>query len=244
MSVDSDATPVLFHEELAGGAMWSHVVKRHTTLRLTDVEGGVNVGMLLFNADWLTERYNMPDTLKAQHTAFLTKGRVLVSDMGNALFSITDDTAGWHDTLGGHLDAAATAAKYGRLTYQEARNAFHRPARDSFLIQLGKWNLGLKDIVPNLNFFSKVVSDGEGRLAFDSSRATAQRGAHVDLRAEMNVLVVLNTAQHPLDPNPQYAPKRLALSVRRTPAPGPDDLCRKSRSEAGWAMDNSERFFL
>jgi len=244
MSVVSEATPVLFQEELAGGAMWSHVIKRHTTLRLTDLEGGVNVGMLLYNADRLSERYNMPDTLKAQHTAFLTQGRVIMSDMGCAMFSITEDTAGWHDTLGGHLDAAETFAKYGRKTYQEARNAYYRPARDSFLIELGKWGLGLKDIVPNLNFFSKVVADADGKLAFDATRTAALRGSYVDLRAEMNVLVVLNTAQHPLDPSPVYAPKRLALSVRRTPAPGPNDPCRLSRPEAGRALDNSERFFL
>jgi len=244
MSADAEPAPPLFREELAGGAMWSHVVKRHTTLRLTDLEGGVNVGMLLYNADRLSERYNMPDTLKAQHTAFVTKGRVLVSDMGCALLSITEDTAGWHDTLGGHLDAAETFAKYGQRTYQEARNAFTRPARDSFLIELGKWGLGLCDIVPNLNLFSKVVASEDGTLAFDGSRASTLRGAYVDLRAEMNVLVVLNTAPHPLDPTPIYAPKALGLSVRRSLPPGPGDLCRASRPEAARAIDNSERFFL
>jgi urea carboxylase-associated protein 2 len=233
---------LLFEDELPGGAMWSHVVKRHHTLRLTDVEGGVNAGVLLYNADRLGERYNMPDTLKAQHTAFITQGRVLMSDMGCALMSVTDDTAGWHDTLGGHLDGAATRAKYGAASYQEHRNQFHRNARDSFLVELAKWGLGARDLAPNLNFFSRVVADGEGRLRFVAGEA--RPGAFVDLRAEMNVLVVLNTSQHPLDPQPRYAPRRLALAVRRTPAPGADDPCRLSRPEAGRAIDNSERLFL
>ena len=60
----------------------------------------------------------------------------------------------------------------------------------------------------------------------------------------MNVLVVLNTAQHPLDPTPRYAPRPLRLSVRRTPPPGPQDLCRTLRPEAARAIENSERFFL
>lgn len=232
----------LFEEELPGGAMWSHVVKRHHTLRLTDVEGGVNVGMLLYNADRLTERYNMPDTLKAQHTAFITSGRVLMSDMGCALMSVTDDSCGWHDTLCGHLDAAESAARYGVARYQENRNQFHRNARDSFLIELQKWGLGAADIVPNLNLFSRVAPDADGRLLFASGASRA--GAHVDLRAEMNVLVVLNTSQHPLDPARTYAPRRLSLSVRATPPPGADDACRTSRPEAGRALANSERFFL
>src|SRR3954451_7011370 len=120
MSNNSNDSNGLFELALPGGAMWSHVLKRHTTLRLTDVEGGVNVGMLLYNADRLSERYNMPDTLKAQHTAFVTKGRVLMSDMGCALLSVTGDSAGWHDTLGGHGNAAAAEARYGRATYQQA----------------------------------------------------------------------------------------------------------------------------
>jgi urea carboxylase-associated protein 2 len=232
----------LFEEELPGGAMWSHVVKRHHTLRLTDVEGGVNVGMLLYNADRLSERYNMPDTLKAQHTAFITRGRVLMSDMGCALFSVTEDTCGWHDTICGHLDADATAARYGVARYQQHRNAFHRAARDSFLIELAKWGLGARDVVPNLNFFSRAVADEAGALRFVPGSSPA--GSYVDLRAELNVLVVLNTAQHPLDPSTAYAPRRLRLGVRPTPPPGPGDICRLSRPEAARAIENSERFFL
>ena len=60
---------VLWHETLPGGGHWSGVLRRGTTLRLTDVDGRANVAALLFNHDEKTERYNMPDTLKAQHTA-------------------------------------------------------------------------------------------------------------------------------------------------------------------------------
>src|SRR5438067_13777135 len=85
---DSPVPPadrIVLQDELPGGAMWSHVVRRHHTLRLIDLEGGANVGAMLYNADQPLERYNMPDTLKAQHTVFLTKGRVLYSDMGRIL---------------------------------------------------------------------------------------------------------------------------------------------------------------
>lgn len=232
----------LYEEEIPGGGMWSGVVRRHHTLRFVDIDGRANVSALLYNADGPLERYNMPDTLKAQYTAFITHGRVLMSDMGRALMSVTADTAGWHDTIGGHIDAATTLAKYGPARYQEARNEYHRNAHDSLLVELGKWGLGRQDLMPNLNLFSKVVPDADGRLRFVAGASAP--GSLVDLRAEMNVLVVLSTCPHPMDPRPTYAPGRVRLSVRRTAVPGPDDACRRSRPEAARALANSERYFL
>ena len=117
----STSSERLFVEELSAGGGWSGVLKRHSVLRIEDVHGGANVSALFFNADLLLERYNMPDTLKAQYTAFLTRGRVLMSDMGRVLCSIVEDSYGWHDTLCGHSDPALVAAKYGRKRYQEAQ---------------------------------------------------------------------------------------------------------------------------
>src|SRR4030088_724085 len=110
----TDDGQVSFSEELAGGATWSHVLKRHSVLRIVDVRGGANVSALFYHWDVPSERYNMPDTLKAQYTAFLTQGRVLLSDMGRVLCSIVEDTCGWHDTLSGHSDEALVTARYGR----------------------------------------------------------------------------------------------------------------------------------
>jgi len=74
-------TPILWEETIQRGATWSHVLKRGTSLRITDLEGGANVGALFYNFECPVERYNMPDTLKAQHIARLTEGFVLYSDM-------------------------------------------------------------------------------------------------------------------------------------------------------------------
>ncbi len=210
-------------------------------MRIAERGPGANVSALFFNADLLSERYNMPDTLKAQYTAFLARGRVLLSDMGRVLCSIVDDTCGWHDTLAGHSDARGVAERYGRTRYQEARNDYHRNARDNFLIELALWGLGKEDMGPSVNFFSKVTAADDGKLAFVPRRFSTP--AYVDLRAEMNVLVVLTTLAHPLDPGSTYAPVPVEVSVRRGEAPGPDDECRTSRPEAARAFENSERFF-
>jgi urea carboxylase-associated protein 2 len=231
----------MFTETTPGGAMWSAVLPRHHTLRLTDVEGGGNVSMLLYNREQLLERYNMPDTLKAQHTAILTRGYVLYSDMGRILCSITEDSCGYHDTVAGVSDAALVESKYGVKTYQAARNACHRNGRDQLLTELAKWGLGLRDLVPNVNWFSRVAADADGVLGYRVGHS--RPGAFVELRAEMNVLVVLSTCQHPLDPTPNYVPKPVEISVRRTPAPAADDLCRISRPENARGFANTEHYF-
>jgi urea carboxylase-associated protein 2 len=232
----------LFDDQVVGGATWSHVLKRGTALRITDRDGGANVGALFYNAELPVERYNMPDTLKAQHTARLTRGDVLYSDMGRVLCSITADSLGWHDPLSGCSNAALVASKYGEARYQEHRNDCHQNAYDGFVIELAKYGLGARDLTAPLNFFSQVVVDDSGAMRFvlDHSRA----GSFVELRAEMNVLVILNTCQHPLDPNSTYCPKPVTLAVHRVPPPLVDDECRVSRPENGRGFILTERYFL
>jgi uncharacterized protein len=237
-----DNEKVLFEETVPGGGMWSFALRRHLTLRIADTEGGANVGLMAYQFENPLNRLNLPDTLKAQYTAKLTRGHVLMSDMGHALLSITADTVGWHDPLGGHGNAMLVKKKYGEATYQEKRNDWYRNAHDNFLIELGKYGLGKRDLVANVNFFSRVDVSAEGKMHFHPGNSGA--GNYVDLRAEMNVLVVLNTCQHPLDPVPKYAPKPVQLSVRQTPPPGTDDFCRSFRKENERSFILTERLFL
>jgi urea carboxylase-associated protein 2 len=235
-------TPILWEETVPGGATWSHVLKRGTILRMTDLHGGANAGALFYNFECPVERYNMADTLKAQHIAKLTEGFVLYSDMGRILCSVVHDSVGWHDPIGGCSNAALVKAKYGEARYQECRNAYHKNARDSFLVELAKWGLGARDLVPNVNFFSRVDVDGDGAMAFHSGNSAA--GAAIELRAEMNLLVVLNTCQHPLDPSAKYDPRPVELSIRRGAPAGPLDPCRTSRPENERGFTLTERYFL
>lgn len=235
-------TSQLWEEALQPGASWSHVLKRHTALRLTDIAGGANVGMLLYNFECPVERYNMPDTLKAQHLARLTKGVALYSDMGRILCSITEDSVGWHDPIGGAADAADVETQYGTATYQDCRNDYYRNSHDSFLVELGKWGLGPRDLTANINFFSRVDVAEDGSLSYHPGNSPA--GSSVELRAEMNVLVILNSCPHPLDPSTKYAPKPVTLSVRRVPPPAADDVTRLARPENGRGFTITERYFL
>jgi len=217
-------------------------VRRHKRLRMTTLAAGANVSALFYNAAMPLDRLNVPDTLKALHTAKLHAGHVLMSDMGRALVSITEDSLGWHDPLGGCIDAKLVREKFGELNYQSARNEFHRNARDNFLVELGKHGLGEKDIVACVNFFSKVVADEEGRMKF--VEGWAPEGATVELRAEMEVLAVLANCPHPMHPAGAYPRVPVRVTLTDGPAPGPEDFCRTFRPECGRAMEITERFYL
>jgi uncharacterized protein len=232
---------VLWEEDLHSGSHWSGVVRRGTTLRMTDVEGGANVGALFYNHEDRLERYNMADTLKAQHTAYLTKGFVCYSDMGRILCSITADTCGWHDTLCGVSNAAMVAQKYGASRFQEHRNDYYKNGYDSFINELGKYGLGKRDIVANVNFFSQVTVNHAGQMSFRPGGS--QPGSYVELRFEMHTLVVLTSCQHPLDPDQAYHPRHVQMLATYTgPAPAEDE-CRARCPENERGFRNTQMLY-
>ncbi|MDD0842044.1 urea amidolyase associated protein UAAP1 [Pseudomonas sp. Gutcm_11s] len=234
--------PTLYEETVPGGGHTSFVLKRGQLLRITDLEGGANVSLLLLSAAEKSERLNLPDTLKCQHTAKLTTGHCLYSDMGRVLAAITADTCGWHDSFGGVLNAAETAEKYGQGSYQELRNGFFRNGVDNLLVEMGKWNLNLQDLLMNLNLFSQVTVDADGCFQFEAGNSKA--GDYIELYAPMDTLMVLTALQHPLDPNTQYAPKPVQLAWSRVESDGISVLCRTSRPENGRGFHNTERLYI
>tara|TARA_R100000027_G_scaffold1806_3_gene1991 strand:+ start:6986 stop:7714 length:729 start_codon:yes stop_codon:yes gene_type:complete len=236
----SNLENILYSRELGGGHMWSKVIGRGKSLRMTDLEGGANVSMLLYNALEKTERYNMPDTLKGQKIFYLRAPYCLHSDMGRILASIVQDDVGWHDSVCGATNATMVEEKYGQNDYQDAHNDWYRNGRDCFLIELGKWGLGERDLVPNMNWFSKVTPDEEGRLSYVPGHST--KGASVTLRFEMDTLVVLNTCQHPLEPGNDYSPKPVRIEVFEAGPVEDNDPSRTVRQENQRAFENTEDY--
>lgn len=230
---------ILWEEELRGGQTWSAELERGMALRLTDIAGGANVSALFYNSQQPAERYNMPDTLKAQHIARLTEGFVLYSDMGRILCSITADSVGWHDPIGGTLNANHVREKYGEKTYQKFRNEWTQSSREALLLELAKYSLGPRDLTPTLNLFSKVQVDEKGVMHYVPGNS--KPGDFVELRAEMKVLVLLSANHHPMEPGNVYAPKPVRLTVKRVATPAEDDPCRVSRPENGRGFILTER---
>ncbi len=231
-----------YEDVLPGAAHWSMILRHGRLLRLIDIEGGANVGMLFYNPHNLTERYNAPDTLKCQHTFRLTRGHCLYSDMGRIFCSITEDTLGWHDTACGTSTRALVAKRWGEVDYQTARNDRTQNGTDSFLIEAAKYGMGKRDLVANVNWFSRVSVGAEGALTF--STANAQPGAAVTLRFEMDTLVLLHTCPHPLDPSPTFPRHPVRYQLMPAAPVAPDDECLNACPENRRGFENNRLYHL
>ena len=212
---------ILAEEETPGG--WYHTVKlkRGRSLRLSNPNGTAGVAVAIWNADDFSERFYSGDTVKIQWTAALGKGRLLFSESGRILASITDDTSGLHDTLIGGSTARSNAARYG--------DAPTRNSRDNFIVAASKLGLTSRDLPPSISFFSGIKADETGR--FQWREGSERAGTHVDLRAEMNLVIVVSNCPHPLAPGP-YDPKPVKATLWNSPAPAADDFCRTASEEA------------
>jgi urea carboxylase-associated protein 2 len=176
-----------------------------------------------------TERLSVGDTVKVQWSASLHKGKLLYSDMGRVLVSITDDSYGRHDALAGGSSAFTNAAKYG--------DAALRNTRDNFILLASKHGLSKADIPPCVTFFAPVAVNEGGR--FEWMPPPARESDYVDLRAEMDVIAFVSNCPHPLAPG-AYAPTSVDLTLWASPLAGTDDFCRTSCEEARRGFDNTD----
>jgi uncharacterized protein YcgI (DUF1989 family) len=117
----------------------------------------------------------------------------------------------------------------------------YRNAKDGVLVELGKHGLGKRDLMPNLNLFSKVTANDDGELKFQVSHS--QAGNAVDIRFDMNVLVVLSAAPHPLDPKSHYEPADILLTAWHAGIAGEDDVCRQHCEQNQRGFINTARYY-
>ncbi len=197
-------TGAVVDESVPAGKPWARVIAKGQHLRIIDVHGHQGVDFLCYNAHAPEERYHAPNTLKAARTLRLTKGHTLYSDVARPIFTITEDTCGSHDTIGGCCSASSNEMLYGVTDCPGCR--------ENFLSALEAFGLGRKDIVPNINFFCNVPVYDQARLAdsvFVESRS--EPGNYIELRAEMDALAVLSNC--PQINNPCNAGEPTAIRV-------------------------------
>lgn len=233
---------VLYEDKLAPACHWSLRMRKGTVLKLIDEQGGANVGMLLYNPDNMLERYNAPDTLKCQHTFKLTKGNCLYSDMGRIFCSIIEDSVGWHETVCGNTTKQMVKEKWGEKRYQEFHNDWNQNGYNSFLVELAKYGLGKKDMAANVNLFSAVTVDDEGNMKYIQNNSKA--GDSVELRFEMDTLVLLHTCPHPLNPAQEYPRKPVSYQIIQGAAVSEDDFCMNFCPENQRGFQNNTIFHL
>jgi urea carboxylase-associated protein 2 len=232
----------LYSYTLPGASHWSLRMRRGHNVTLTDLEGGANLGMLMYNPEDLFERYNAPDTLKCQHPFKLTKGHCLYSDMGRIFCSITEDTVGWHETVCGTGNAQLVSDRWGARDYQNQRNMWKQNGYDAFLVELAKYGLNGRDMAANVNWFSRVDVDEQGALRLQENNSSP--GSSVTLRFEMDALVVLHTCPHPLNQSDEYPRKPVLVEISRADPVAEDDYCRNRCSENQRGFANNQLYYF
>lgn len=219
------------------GEKWSGVIRRGRLVRLTALGADANLSALFYNAQDHSERYNMPDTLKAQHTFHLTTGNILMTDNGRAMISIVEDRLGWHDTVSGYTTRALTDGKYGESLYQKVRNEWLRCGQENFTIELMRNGMDARDLTAPVNFFSKVTSDDQGKMTFVKDYCPFE--ATVTLRTEMDTLFILSNTPNPLDPAENYPSVPIRVEVLPAAPVTPLDPCVLSCPENQRAFENT-----
>ena len=186
-------------------APWSHVVAKGQTLRIIDLEGNQAVDFLCYNADDLDERYSAAETIVEQGNIFLTTGTVLRSNEGRPLMTVTADTCGRHDTIGGACSCESNTVRYGHHTK-------HQPACvENFLLALAPYGRGKRDLVSNINWFMNVPVLADGTLGIVDGISAP--GKYLDLRAEMDVLVAVSNCPQINNPCNGFNPTPIRVTV-------------------------------
>jgi urea carboxylase-associated protein 1 len=183
-ATDSPVPDASTHEDtiVPAGEPWSARIKQGNVLRLVDLEGQQAIDFLCYNANDPAERYNAANTVKLNQNIYLGKGCVLWSVRARKMVTIIEDTCGAHDTLYGCCSIEIDEVRFGKTNT--------RSCQSNFEAELAKHGLGEKDIVANVNFFMNVPVRADGAVAIAEGRS--RPGDYVDLRAEMDLLVVIS----------------------------------------------------
>jgi hypothetical protein len=189
------------------GDYWIHEIGAGQHFRIVDLGGNQAVDTLFYSAVDTSERYSATDTIVAQKNIYLTTGTVLMSNLQNPLLTITADTCGRHDTLGG-----ACAAESNQVRYAIEKRYMHS-CRDTFLLTIAQQtrHLSKRDLAANVNFFMNVPVTPEGKLSFEDGLSAA--GRYVEMRAEMSVRVLISNCPQLNNPCNGYDPTPIRLLI-------------------------------
>jgi urea carboxylase-associated protein 1 len=196
---------IVHDEVVAARAPWLHKVKAGQTLRIVDLEGNQAVDFLAYSAADDAERYSAQDTIAAQGNVFLREGSVLLSNEGAPMMTVTATAVAYHDTIGGACSCESNTLRYGHHT--KAQHA----CVENFLTANARHGRGKRDMVSNVNWFMNVPVEADGALGIVDGISAP--GLYVDLRAEMDVVVVVSNCPQINNPCNGFNPTPVRMIV-------------------------------
>jgi urea carboxylase-associated protein 1 len=205
------AEKAIFSTDIGAGDSFVYEIQQGQFVRIVDLEGNQAVDTLFYNALDYSDRYSAQDTIRSQQNIYLTTGTKLISSARNVLLTIVADTCGRHDTLGG-----ACATESNMVRYAIEKRYMHA-CRQSFLKGAIEWSektgreFGKRDLTANINFFMNVPVTPSGKLTFEDGVSDA--GKYVELRAEMDTLIVISNCPQLNNPCNAYNPTPIRVLV-------------------------------
>ena len=166
------------------GAGYSGIIPAGASFRIVDLHGNQAADTLFYDAHEHSNRYSAMDTVREQSAAYLTTGSHLMSSELDVLATVTADTCGRHDTLGGACGQESNVIRYGMHTRHQ------HGCRQTFLRVGAPHGIGARELTHNINFFMNVPLTGTGGLTF--ADGVSAPGRYVELRAERDLLVLIS----------------------------------------------------
>jgi urea carboxylase-associated protein 1 len=121
------------------------------------------------------------------------------------MLTVIADTCGFHDTCAGACSCESNTVRFGHET------RFMHSCRENFITELAKYGMSKSDLVSNVNFFMNVPIRPNGELTVDDG--VSQPGGYVELRAEMDVLVLISNCPQVNNPCNGFTPTPVQIII-------------------------------
>ena len=180
-------------------------VRKGQTVRVEDVEGQQAIDLICYKLDDRSERFWAAHTAKINGTIYITTGHVLYSDRANPMMTVTEDTVGVNDIVCGSCSYALDLVRYGP-------DRASKGCMDLFEESIKPWGLERKDVPMCFNIFLDYPVEEDGRVAINRD-PVSRPGDHVDLRAEMDLLVSITACPQENNPCNGYNPTPIRVAV-------------------------------
>jgi uncharacterized protein YcgI (DUF1989 family) len=182
----------------------SFVVKQGQRIRISAES---IVDLVVFNLENLRERFDQARTKANQGKVFISTGDMLYSKLNNVMMTIVEDTyKGKHDLQYGTCSRASYDVWWERRDTSEFKNWFKEygiTKREDLPLHgcyenlndaTRDYEIAPEDIPSPFNLFTSVEIDPSGKLVWciDRDRPEPDKPAHIDLRAEIDCLVVIS----------------------------------------------------
>ena len=147
----------------------------------------------------------MLSALQAQREDFLREGSVIRSNEGNPMMTLLGTAVDYHDTIGGACSCESNTLRYGHHTKSQ------HACVDNFLEANLSEGRNKRDMVSNINFFMNVPVMQDGTLGIVDGISAP--GLWVDLRAEMDVTVVVSNCPQINNPCNGFNPTPVRMII-------------------------------